>query len=208
MLSFFDNELLRLRREGITMPRLTDKNLLPALEGVLLLVMGLAGLVALLTLLDATLASTLTDFPAGLPADQVGAGLPRGVAVDEAMAVVTAHTGLGYRLAWWVVGPAASLLVMWGAQVLRDIVQTARDGDPFVAGNVRRLRILAGLALGYLGLAVARPLVAIVIRRHLDLDRTTIEISWVPLVAALVLFALAQIWQRGVDLRDEQQLTV
>jgi hypothetical protein len=190
------------------MPRLTDKNLLPALDAVPLLVMGLAGLVALLTLLDATLASTLTDFPAGLPADQVGAGLPRGVAVDDAVAVVTAHTGLGYRLAWWVVGPAASLLLLWSAQVLRDIVETARDGDPFVAANVRRLRILAGLALGYLGLAVARPLVAIVIRRHLDLDRTTIEISWVPLVAALVLFALAQIWQRGVDLRDEQQLTV
>jgi hypothetical protein len=192
----------------MTMARLTDKNLLPALEGVLLLVMLLAGLVALLTLLDATLAATLTDFPAGLPADQVGAGLPRGVAVDDAAALVTAHTGLGYRLAWWAVGPAASLLLLGGAQVLRDIVQTARDGDPFVAANVRRLRILAGLALGYLGLAVARPLVAIVIRRHLDLDRTTIEISWVPLVAALVLFALAQIWQRGVDLRDEQQLTV
>jgi hypothetical protein len=55
---------------------------------------------------------------------------------------------------------------------------------------------------------VARPPVAIVIRRHLDLDRTTVEISWVPLVASLGLFALAQIWQRGVDRRDEQQLTV
>jgi hypothetical protein len=207
MLSFFDNELLWLRRKGTTMPRLTDKNLLPALEGVLLLVMLLAGLVALLTLLDATLAATLTDFPAGLAAERVP-GLPRGVTADDAVVLVTAHTGLGYRLAWWAVGPAASLLLLWAAQVLRDVVRTARDGDPFVAANVRRLRILAGLALGYLGLAVARPLVAIVIRRHLDLDRTTVEISWVPLVAALVLFALAQIWQRGVDLRDEQQLTV
>lgn len=200
MLSFFDME-----RRG---SKLTNRNLLPALDAVLLLLMGLAGLVALLTFLDAALGSTLDRFPAGVPADRVQDLLPSGVTADGAVVTIEAETGLGYRLLWWLVGPAASLLLLWGAQVLRDLVVTAREGDPFVAANVRRLRVLAALALGYLVVAFARPLVAVLVRRHLDLDATSLDVSWVAQVAPLVLFALAQIWQRGVDLRDEQQLTV
>ena len=190
------------------MSKFANHHLLPLLDGLLLLVMGLAGLVALLTLLDATVGGTIDAFPAGISAGQVQDLLPRGVEVDHAVATVSAETGLGYRLLWWLAGPASSLFLLWGAQVLRDVVHTARESDPFVAANVRRLRILAALSLGYLVLAAARPLAAIVIRRHLDLDATGIEVPWVAQVLPPVLFALSQIWQRGVDLRDEQQLTV
>jgi hypothetical protein len=33
-------------------------------------------------------------------------------------------------------------------------------------------------------------------------------VSYAPLVSAVVLLALAQVWQHGVNLRDEQRLTV
>ncbi len=190
------------------MPTFANRHLLPLLDGLLLLVMGLAGLIALLTLLDATIGGTIDAFPAGVPASQLQDVLPRGVEVESAVATVSTETGLGYRLLWWLVGPAGSLFLLWGAQVLRDVVRTARDSDPFVAANVRRLRILAALSLGYLVLAAARPLAAIVIRRHLGVDATDIEVPWVAQVLPPALFALSQIWQRGVDLRDEQQLTV
>jgi DUF2975 family protein len=190
------------------MKRLTKRSLFPILDYVLLLAIGLAGLVALLTLIDAVTSDTLTDLTIGLPTDEVRTALPAGVGLDEPQAVVTAHTGLGYRLGWWLAGPATSLLVVAGATILRDVVATAQAGDPFVAGNVRRLRVLAALTAAYFAVTAARPLVAQAIGNDLDVDVVTAPLSYAPLASALALFALAAIWQRGVSLRDDQQLTV
>jgi hypothetical protein len=193
------------------MKRLTKRSLFPMLDYVLLLAIGLAGLVALLTLIDTVTSETITDLTIGLPTDEVGAALPAQpgeVQLDDAQGVVTAHTGLGYRLAWWLVGPATSLLVVAGATILRDVVATAQAGDPFVVGNVRRLRVLASLTAAYFAVTAARPLLAQVIGNDLDIDIVTAPLSYAPLASALALFALAEIWQRGVTLRDEQQLTV
>jgi hypothetical protein len=196
MLLFFDME------------RLTKRSLLTALDYVLLLAIGLAGLVALLSLIDTVTSKTLTDLTIGLPADDVRASLPAGVELDEPQGLVTADTGLGYRLAWWLAGPATSLLVLAGASILRDVVATARAGDPFVVGNVRRIRALAILTAAYFVFTAARSLVAWAIENDLDVDVVTAPLSYAPVASALALFALAEIWQRGVTLRDEQQLTV
>jgi hypothetical protein len=196
------------------MTRLTTRTLFPALDYVLLLAIGLAGLVALLTLVDTVTSDSLTDLMVTLPsdgadgADGVGAALPGGVQLDEARGLVAADTGLGYRLAWWLAGPATSLLVVAGATVLRDVVSTARAGDPFVLGNVRRIRALAILTAAYFAITAARPLVAEAIGNDLDVDIVIAPLSYAPLASALALLALAEIWQRGVTLRDDQQLTV
>jgi Protein of unknown function (DUF2975) len=116
--------------------------------------------------------------------------------------------GLGYRLGWWLVGPASSFIVLAGAEVLRGIVATARAGAPFVGANVRRIRVLAALTLGYFVLTVARSLVAVIIQDDLGLERSSPDISFAPIVSAVVLLALAQIWQYGVKLREEQELTI
>jgi Protein of unknown function (DUF2975) len=92
--------------------------------------------------------------------------------------------------------------------VLRGIVATARADAPFVAANVRRIRVLAALTLGYFVLSVARALLAIIIQDDLGLERASTDISFAPIVSAVVLLALAQIWQYGVKLREEQQLTI
>jgi hypothetical protein len=193
------------------MTRLTTRTLFPALDYVLLLAIGLAGLVALLTLVDTVTSDSLTDLTVTLPADGadgLGAALPGGVQLDEARGLVAADTGLGYRLAWWLAGPATSLLVVAGATVLRDVLSTARAGDPFVLGNVRRIRALAILTAAYFAITAARPLVAEAIGNDLDVDIVTAPLSYAPLASALALLALAEIWQRGVTLRDDQQLTV
>jgi Protein of unknown function (DUF2975) len=196
MLSFFDME------------RPTKSPVLLALDYALLLAIGLAGLVAVLSLIDAVTAKSLTDLTIGLPTADVRASLPAGVEIDAVEGLGTARIGLGYRLAWWFAGPATSILVIAGASILRDVVATAQAGDPFVAANVRRMRVLAILTAAYFGFTAARPLLARVIQNDLDVDVVAAPLSYAPLASALALFALAEIWQRGVTLRDEQQLTV
>jgi hypothetical protein len=167
------------------MVRLKTRSVLPVLEGLLQLTMLVAGLAALLTLIGAVAGDALEEFPGH-----------------------DANAGLGWRLAWWLVGPAASIFVVAGATVLSNIIPTAKAGDPFVVANVRRLRLLGVLTLGYFVVTVARSFVAVAIQDHLGVEQVGTAIEFAPIVFAVVLFALAEIWQRGVDMRDEQQLTV
>lgn len=68
----------------------------------------------------------------------------------------------GWAGGWWALRPASSC---WRAlRSSRGIVATARAGDPFVTANVRRIRVLAALTLGYFVLKVARSLLAIIIQ--------------------------------------------
>jgi Protein of unknown function (DUF2975) len=73
---------------------------------------------------------------------------------------------------------------------------------------VRRIRVLAALTLGYFVLNVAPALLATVIQNDLGLERATPDISFAPIVSAVVLLALGQIWQHGVTLRRDQELTI
>lgn len=184
------------------------RSLLPALDVALLIIMGLTALGAGLSLLTTVADGTVSDLTIGLPLDTVDAALPAGVEVDQARAVVDAEIGLGYRLVWWIVGPGAGVLAIWSASVLRDVVVSARNGDPFVADNVRRLRLAALLAAGYWGVTMLGIPVALVIQDRLGIDDARASGDGVPLLVALVLLAVAEIWQRGVDLRDDQELTV
>lgn len=196
MLSFLD------------MKRPTPRSLLAGLDYVLLFVIGIGSLIALVSLIDTVTSESLTDLTITLPTDDVRASLPDGVELDRADGLVTADTGLGSRLAWWLAGPATVLFAVAGATVLRGVVATAQDGDPFVLPNVRRLRILAILTTAYFAVTALRPLVGRMVEGDLDVDVVTAPVSSVPLAFALALLAMAEIWQRGVTLRDEQQFTV
>ncbi|MGH3848522.1 MAG: DUF2975 domain-containing protein [Pseudonocardiaceae bacterium] len=181
---------------------------LASLDGLLLLVMVVAGLVSLLSLVATINSKTVSDLTVGLPATPLRSSLPSGAVLHEVSGVLGVGAGLGYRLAWWAVGPAAAILVAVGARILRAIVATARDGDPFVSANVFRVRVLAGLAAGYFVLTVARAFVSVTIQFDIGLKGVTASLSFLPLVSTVVLLALAEIWQRGVDIRSDQELTV
>lgn len=178
------------------------------LDGVLLIISLLAGVVAIVTMIATVADRMLIDLPIGLPGQLAGGTLPAGTVLHEARGLVSVRTGLGYRLAWWLVGSGVSLLVLSGASLMHEIVTTARAGDPFVSANVRRLRLLGGLTVGFFVVTVAQSLLAGAIRDDLGLAPVALGVGFNPLAFALVLFGLAQIWQRGVELRDEQRLTV
>lgn len=55
---------------------------------------------------------------------------------------------------------------------------------------------------------MARSIVATAMQSDLGLGSVATEVNLAPLASAVVLFGLAQIWQRGVELGDEQRLTV
>lgn len=181
---------------------------LPALDGLLLIGMGLAGIGVLWSLIGMLASSTVSDLSIGLTTVQLADGLPEGVVLDEAQGLVTVTVGVGYRMAWWLTGPGAGVLALLGFVWLRRIVTTARAGDPFIVGNVKRIRALTLLAFTYFLLTVARSFVAVAIQADLNVENPTATLSLMPVVLAVVLLALSEIWRRGVELREEQQFTV
>lgn len=106
---------------------------------------------------------------------------------------------------------ASWLSLAWVALTsLRRIVGTARSGNPFVAGNVRRLRWLAASALAF-------PVVTYVATRLLDLTLDTdpaVHLRspgpgwWLYGVLGLALLTLAEIFGHGVELRRLEEATI
>jgi hypothetical protein len=181
---------------------------LALLDAVLLLVIGLTGLVVLLNGIQAVADDEISEVTVGLADDAARAALPDGVAVQDARALVEAEVGAGWRLLWWGVGAAMGAVVVAGAEQLRAVVASARADDPFVAANVRRLRIAGALAIAHSLLSGARMGVDVLLQDHLGAERSVQGSGAYQAAIAVVLFAVAEIWQRGVHLRDEQELTV
>ena len=110
-----------------------------------------------------------------------------------------AASGIAFVVAFWV-----------GLFMTRRIVRSARDGAPFEARNVSRLRLLAAMFAAIpVGAEVSRRL----LQSTVDADpRVTISIQspdWgIYLLVALVLLALAEIFREGTALRELDEQTV
>lgn len=91
---------------------------------------------------------------------------------------------------------------------LLSIVDTVRDGDPFIADNARRLRIIAQTLFG---IQILHLLIGFVISRtrsqvqQLDLDWS---FSITPWIAVLLLFVLAGVFEHGARMRADLEGTV
>ncbi len=118
---------------------------------------------------------------------------------DTDSRVVLAASGIAFVVAFWV-----------GLFMTRRIVRSARDGAPFEARNVSRLRLLAAMFAAIpVGAEVSRRL----LQSTVDADpRITISIpspDWgIYLLVALVLLALAEIFREGTALRELDEQTV
>lgn len=127
-------------------------------------------------------------------------GLALGVGTDP-------RTMLGARLVM-LLGVASTPAVNIVLSRLLAIVETVREGDPFVIANASRLNVIAWAVVA---LEVARVLVATVSysllatsgRIHLD-----VNISVTPWLAVLLLFVLARVFEQGARMRDELEATI
>ena len=118
-----------------------------------------------------------------------------------------ANPTLGQRLL--VVAPpvVASLTGMLVAVLLLRLLGTVRRGEPFVAANVRRLRLIAvAIAVG----STVAQLLELAGRASLLSEpaiepfvKLTFEMSFAPLVAALLVAAVAEITAVGTALHRE-----
>ena len=179
----------------------------PALEGLLLIVAG----GALLTGILGTL-TTMTDSPLPVPATLEGE--PVVLAEDGGSRVEVSDVELtisdpsiGERLLAAAPIVLASLTIGAVATLLLEVVRSIREGDPFHRANARLLTAAALVALvgGTIASAVGWIVSATLTSsapESFGLD-TSAELSFLPLAVGIVLAAVADVFRRGTDLRDE-----
>jgi hypothetical protein len=114
---------------------------------------------------------------------------------------------MGFR-AVAVLGLAAIPLHYVVLKRLLAIIETVREGDPFVASNAQRLQTIAkallalqlvSIAIGAIGKAVSTP------AHPVDLDAGFSISGW---LAVLLTFLLARVFAEGTLMRDDLQGTV
>lgn len=132
---------------------------------------------------------------------------------NESVTAELARRGAPSVTIWAVVGATAlsavvSALGFLFFRHLHRIVESVREGDPFIPVNASRLQ-----AMGWLSLAVhvlGIPLAATTgwLGRILGIGHMNFEVSWFGLLLALVLFVLARVFRQGARMREELDGTV
>jgi hypothetical protein len=112
-------------------------------------------------------------------------------------------------LIWQVSGPVLGLLVAWP---VLQMARSTRAGDPFTPANERRLWTVAILvAVGGIGYSMVAGFARMLLVQRsaaADLFAIVFEISFLPIIAGVVIAALASIWRIGVSLRDDVDGTI
>jgi hypothetical protein len=142
--------------------------------------------------------------------------LPRHVSAtgDLPVTVDVRHVSFGLVLVTairYLVFAISGLVAVW---MLRGLIGTARAGDPFVAENVRRLRVIGLVLLLYPPLSSLSHMVleSVYIQRDAALARVleprAFELNVLTLLAGLSVLVLAQVFARGVELRTDLEGTI
>lgn len=141
-----------------------------------------------------------------LGAEEISSKFPTGASADEATALVDVETGLGYRLMWWLVTDARSLLGLAFAAVMYKML--GNDTQPFTEANAKRLKILIGLSLAFACTDFLRPIASVAIQDSAGFDGFEVSWDFTSIYVAVLLSGLLQIWQRGVTLQADQELII
>ncbi len=102
-------------------------------------------------------------------------------------------------------------LGFWFLQEIRRIIDTVRDGDPFVPRNADRLRRMGWLSLATFGTSFVVAPLGIWLLDVGDWENAPEAGSGFPiggLVLAIVLFVLARVFRKGAEMRDDLEGTV
>ena len=129
----------------------------------------------------------------------------RALGVRPAAGRETLELGMRILMVIGIAGVPVAYVVL---SRLRAIVDTVREGDPFVSANARRLQTIAW---AYLGLELLHVAVGVVAAgsgsaaQPLDVDWS---FSITPWVAVLLLFVLARVFDHGARMRADLEGTV
>jgi hypothetical protein len=179
----------------------------PVFEAVLLLVVLGAGLTGLLAGLDAFLDDEV-DTPVRLEADEVASRSLDGYRLDPTAATLTIEDpDTVDRLAVAVPTILGALAVGIVITLVLEVVRSLREGDPFTLANARTLAQAAvASVVGGVVVALAQVGSDAVLRSSLP-DELPVafsaRLSNLSLVAGLLLATLAQVFHRGVRLRED-----
>jgi len=96
---------------------------------------------------------------------------------------------------------------------LRNIIATLAAGSPFVPANAERIRfigwvVIVGELVGELIEFLGHLAVVATFDAHGLTFRWSLDISATTLFWGFVLLALAEVFRQGVEMREEQSLTV
>ena len=159
-----------------------------------------------------TMVRTLIVLNLGLGVAIVALLVATFVARDAVFAALGANISNGRLIAGMrlvgVVGIASTPLTHILLTRLLAIIETVRDGDPFVAGNAARLQTTAWALLGLDVLHLAVGAIAAAVSsasEPLDLNWNFSIAGW---LAVLLLFVLARVFDHGTRMRDDLEGTV
>lgn len=95
--------------------------------------------------------------------------------------------------------------IIYVCVLLRRILATLADGDPFVPENANRLsRVAATIAVTQL----LRIAVALVVGFSFDKAKIGFNLDLIPWASVAALFILSQVFREGTRLRDEEKMTI
>lgn len=118
---------------------------------------------------------------------------------------------LGAVLAIMVLGILFLVTAFWFMRLLRKIIDTVGEGDPFVPKNADRLTLMGWLALAVQLLAIPAAAAALRIAETFEEQDDIIVEAGLDLggiVLVVVLFILARVFRHGAAMRDDLEGTV
>ena len=116
-------------------------------------------------------------------------------------------------LLYWAAGVqgllvGAAILGFYFFRLLRRIVDTVADGDPFIPENAMRLSQMGWIAVSVQIIAIPAALLGGWIAHVTHFHEINISFSIGGILLALILFVLARVFRKGAEMRDELEGTV
>ena len=116
-------------------------------------------------------------------------------------------------VAWTLGGTIVCIGVMMISALLRGVFETLVEGDPFVPENAQRFRkialVLAVLQLSRMLINVLITAVMSLFEKNSDSNLTfELNINLTSWAVVMILVVLAQVFDEGARLREEQKMTI
>ena len=132
-----------------------------------------------------------------------------------AAAMVAGATGsledvLGALTLLLVLGLAIVGLAIRFLRILRRMIASVGDGDPFIEDNADRLRKMGWIAIGIELLKIPAGAMGLFLASQLETEKFNfdVEFSLTGLLLALVLFILSRVFRHGAAMREDLEGTV